>query len=257
MISSKISLILKLQLLAILVVWAALASTTHAARNTGSFDLESDSTQYASIESTDQTGLNITGNISVEAWVKLESAGHHPVIWKNTSNNNDAGYVFMVEQQQGLMRLHMKVSDGTNIAYAMSKESLDQHIGKWVHIAATWRAGTSSIPKLYINGVPSTESFASGVGVSNIGTNDEALWIGKGHWDVPEEYFDGLIDEVRIWDDVRTPSEILNNMHKSFVGSKPNLQGNWNFNSSINDSTKNNNNLTNNGGTLSSTERIH
>jgi hypothetical protein len=36
----------------------------------------------------------------------------------------------------------------------------------------------------------------------------EALWIGRGFWDAEPQYFDGAIDDVRIYDHALTPQEI-------------------------------------------------
>lgn len=38
----------------------------------------------------------------------------------------------------------------------------------------------------------------------------EKLWLGKGHWDRTNQYFDGAIDELRIYDRALSASEIMN-----------------------------------------------
>ena len=42
--------------------------------------------------------------------------------------------------------------------------------------------------------------------------------------------FNGLIDEVRIWDTIRTEAEINADMHREISGAEPNLLGYWRFN---------------------------
>ena len=62
---------------------------------------------------------------------------------------------------------------------------------------------------------------------------------------------DGNLDELRIWSDIRTQSEIQSYMTKSLNGSENNLLGYWNFNegsgSTLTDQTSNDNDGTING----------
>ncbi len=37
----------------------------------------------------------------------------------------------------------------------------------------------------------------------------EKMWLGKGHWDNTTQYFDGTIDELRIYDKALTSDEVL------------------------------------------------
>ena len=66
---------------------------------------------------------------------------------------------------------------------------------------------------------------------------------------------DGNLDELRIWSDIRTQSEIQSYMTKSLNGSENNLLGYWNFNegsgSTLTDQTSNDNDGTINGATWS------
>ena len=54
------------------------------------------------------------------------------------------------------------------------------------------------------------------------------------------------MDEVRIWDDIRTDSEISDNRLKCLVGNEANLQAYWRFDNNPNDETSNGNDLTEN-----------
>jgi len=66
--------------------------------------------------------------------------------------------------------------------------------------------------------------------------------------------FDGLIDDVRVWNVERTATEIADNYNKELTGSETGLVGYWKLNSTLGDSTANNNDLTNNNGAIFSTE---
>ena len=75
-------------------------------------------------------------------------------------------------------------------------------------------------PTYYINGVSGNRTIASidawyHVAITTAtGINASAVSIGRVAGQAPE-YFDGKIDEVRLWNDVRTASEILANYNTS------------------------------------------
>jgi len=87
---------------------------------------------------------------------------------------------------------------------------------QWVHIAATWEDNSY---KLYRNGelILETTSFA----VYDF-PSDTRIFIGVRCWSV-NGFLDGQIDEVRVWDHVRTQSQIQNDMTGELVGNESGL----------------------------------
>ena len=77
-------------------------------------------------------------------------------------------------------------------------------------------------PTYYINGVSGNQTIASidawyHVAITTeTGINASAVTIGRVAGQTPE-YFDGKIDEVRLWNDVRTATEIIDNYRKSIA----------------------------------------
>jgi len=116
--------------------------------------------------------------------------------------------------------------------------------GAWHHIAATWD-GTNR--KLYLDGVykngdqpgahvaPNANNFR--IGSTNQGTTYEGV-----------SYFDGKIDEIRIWNVARTQSEIQANMNKTLKGSESGLVAYYKMNegsgTSLADGSSNSNTAT-------------
>jgi hypothetical protein len=88
---------------------------------------------------------------------------------------------------------------------------------RWVHVAAT-RTRATGIVLVFVDGV------LEGVGTGN--TNSLAasptMSIG-GRAD--RDFFVGLMSDVRIWSTVRTPAEILDNMHRRLQGNEAGLVG--------------------------------
>ena len=93
-------------------------------------------------------------------------------------------------------------------------------IGVWTHIALTWDGSNAT---WYINGVPSAGSVSAGGpvgGVSNLGIGGSEFYA---------QHFSGEMDEVRIWKEVRSNTDINNYMNTTLTGSETNLVGYWDF----------------------------
>ena len=87
-------------------------------------------------------------------------------------------------------------------------------LNKWQHVAATYDGQTI---KIYINGILEKSVTHSGI----ISTNSSDLEIGSRSGG--SAYFDGKIDEFRIWNDARSANEIQDYLHKSLLGNEPGL----------------------------------
>ena len=97
----------------------------------------------------------------------------------------------------------------------------------WYHIACTY---DGSVIRIYINGNLDIEREY----VVTPPMTDKPLTIGYAGY---HTYFNGFIDEVRIWNIARTQTEIQDNMNQPIENptSLPNLVGYWNFDSGIAD----------------------
>jgi hypothetical protein len=92
-------------------------------------------------------------------------------------------------------------------------------INVWNHLAVTFDATTY---RIYVNGILVYSSLvASGQTPEGWGQDE----LGK----VDVGYFQGKIDEVRIWSDERTESEIRENMMRTLAGNEDNLVGYYRF----------------------------
>src|SRR3990172_1052049 len=91
--------------------------------NTKSLDLELSSSQYASIADASQTGLDITGDISVVAWIDLEelpstATTDFTIIGKWTSASGKRSYLFWIES--GDDKLYFRYSDDGEFTSAVT-----------------------------------------------------------------------------------------------------------------------------------------
>ena len=227
-----------------------------------SIDLELSSSQYLSISDASQTGLDITGDITIEAWIKLESlpsaVGQFFVIAsKNDISNNYKGYTFAIRNTAGgtapanSLQFYWRDSGGVNTTSFGSTTALTT--GVWYHVAAVADVSAASV-SIYLNGSAlTTETYASAA--TSISDNNDDFRIGAiANGASIVEYFDGLIDDVRVWSDIRTGTEIVSNFDKELLGTEANLVGYWKLNNSLLDETSNNNDLTNNGSAVFNTD---
>ena len=134
--------------------------------NTKSIDLEAGSSQYLSIADASQTGLDITGDITMECWVKFESlpsSGSGMRIFDKDNYSSSRGYYFdFIDRTSSPIGKHLNAYfdiSGDNTARVAWSPSTDT----WYHIAVT-RNATSGDVKFYVDGSQqgSTQSTDSG-----------------------------------------------------------------------------------------------
>ncbi len=235
--------------------------------NTHSLDLERGSSQYASIADASQTGLDITGDITLEAWIKLESSPasgeEYVIVSKNDYGTNNRGYGFSYFNQAGTPCLFAQISgDGTSTARNRVYANQTLSTGTWYHVAVAIDVSQAAATQFefFLDGT----SLGNGTvlendGATSIYNNTSPFLIGcyfSSGAVSGEGTFDGLIDEVRVWNDLRTQSEISNNKNISstyFTSGVNNFVDGWSMDNSYT-SVSGSNNLTASGSPVFSTD---
>jgi len=214
--------------------------------NTHSLDLEASSSQYAYITDADQTGLDLTSTFTLEGWIKFESFGNswNWFIFKaNGSLSADKrSYFFGYEYSDKSLRLG--IYNGTKIN--QSQVSWEPELDTWYHVAVTF---DSNQVKFFVNGSQQGTTQTNTYSSANNGSADFNFGTDKNTF-----YTDGKFDDWRVWNDVRTPTEIADNYKKELVGNEAGLVGYWKFNNDATDTTSNNNDLTLSGSPSYSTD---
>lgn len=146
-------------------------------------------------------------NTTWEAWVKPTRNINH---WDMILSTDDGGWDRFVGVNGGQFR----VSHGKEAWNPVKAE-----INQWQHIAVVYSADKQI--KFYKNG---TEYIYSGQ--SSIGSTKLPFHIGRSAG-IGDQYFQGFITEVRVWDSARTAEEIQNNMNRRLTGNEPGLVGYW------------------------------
>ena len=136
---------------------------------------------------------------SVEAWVKPDSVtGYDTIVTQQTEASSN--YFYLGLYQTGASYY---VDVGRDTSDSLQAE-IPNPTGKWMHIAVT--VATNDDIELFIDGTK-VKTFNQG----NAGTGPNFA-IGS-YVDGTSYPFDGQIDQVKIWNDVRTQSEIVASMH--------------------------------------------
>ena len=224
------------------------------AANTHSADLERSEGDY--LYCADSTSLSITGNITVEAWIKLESLAssvpqNYAVVGKWDTGANIASWLLYFASDDTLN--FIVSADGTNFeqkGIAVAVHAIAA--GTWYHVAASWEASTKEF-KHYKNGTQlgSTQTGAS-VGALYDGNQQTIIGVWEQGGGIVGDYcFDGLIDEVKIFNTIRTEAQIKKDMYNSSTSSA--LKAYWQLNNALTDSSGNGNTLTNSGAAFSTT----
>ncbi len=198
------------------------------------------------------SGLNTTsGTFTVEAWIKIEGTGLStstgtggisgiPIVAKGRGESEAAGrnvnYFFGINSSNILVADFEETTGPNHPATGTNAIPLNV----WTHVAVTYGSGTWN---LYINGVPDkTESEGSAVPELNsiqhasIGTaitSNSATPAAE-----PAGFFNGKIDEVRIWNVARTATQILANYDLELT-SGTGLLGRWGLNENCNSTATN------------------
>ncbi len=157
--------------------------------------------------------FNITNSFTIEAWIlanQWKAEQWRGSIVTKDGPGPDAGYAF-------------RCGDGGRLSFVMAidngwKEVFSDPImneNQWHHVAAVYDNGNMS---LYLDGQPIVSSSFTGTPSAN----DRDLFIGQSAG-FAERFFDGIIDEVRIWNIARTDSEISDNTTTDFAGTENGL----------------------------------
>ena len=134
--------------------------------------------------------------------------------------------------------------DGVSFDGKVTSTGLLQ-LNQWYHIAAV---NDNNTHKLYINGVETALNGAA----HTVYANSNPVRIGS---DYASRYFDGNIDEVRLWNVARSESEIVGTMNTVLTGQENGLVAWYDFNQGdggvLNDLSGNEHHGTINGATWS------
>jgi hypothetical protein len=139
--------------------------------------------------------LSLSGDHTVEAWIKT-TANSGSILSIGKGN----GKYSKILLDSGKIAVDLLNAGGVLKSYTGSTVNDDE----WYHIAYTYQSSSESLT-IYVNGIELSPTVGEDQAISPFTLSSVPIYIGK---DQGSSYFDGSIDEVRIWNDVRTEEEI-------------------------------------------------
>jgi hypothetical protein len=230
--------------------WISGAAGTFSGAGTPANALNFDgSDDYVSIAH--NAAFDYSSGFTVEAWVKADALTNHGALVSKFANSNREFSVLLLNT--GVVEYSISFNGSTE-QYFNGNTTLNA--GTWYHIALTYDGSTM---RAYLNGVADGTKSVSG----SIRVGSSPLYIGARSEGSLSRFFDGTIDEVRIWTTTRSQADIQGNMNSELSGNETGLLAYYNFNqgtpggSNGTETTLNNNsvstydpNVINGGGTL-------
>lgn len=178
---------------------------------------------------------NSIGNTSfrtIEMWfnpaenINATSNHYYNALIARDNDNQDCEFniSFSTEANPGKLAFGLAVTH-LNYHYIYSDQN-SWTAGTWYHVAVV--IDTTGM-RMYINGV--LQSSTNPYNVTPCTTNDITALGRWGNFNI--RHFKGSIDEVRIWDYVRTQSEIQNSLNSQLSGTESGLVAYYNFNQGV------------------------
>jgi hypothetical protein len=166
-----------------------------------------------SITMCDSDDFDIDDGFTIEAWIF--SPEWRSEFWQGSIVNKDqqgpdVGYALRAGKN-GTLNLVMSVD---NVWFETSTDPV-MNTNQWYHVAAVVDDGTV---RLYINGNQQATRAYSGT-PSN---GDATLTVGESAG-FPGRVWNGVLDEIRIWNLARTANEIADNQTTEFTGNEAGL----------------------------------
>ncbi|MHC4459885.1 MAG: LamG domain-containing protein [Planctomycetota bacterium] len=150
--------------------------------------------------------LNGLSAITMSLWLKADVVGEdHGILFgcEPTGLDQELGIRYDMAGAFGHGTKGIKASIRTTSDYTQIESTSNVQTTGWQHLAVVWESGSSL--KLYIDGQLDPLLFDKGI-VSGTVTGVEKLVLGRG---AKGQYWDGMIDDVRIYDRALDPNEVF------------------------------------------------
>lgn len=166
-------------------------------------------------------GSGENGEYSFEAWIRLRSYNKQGSAILSNEHNNDGGILIQLDSLGYISTYHPAVG--------LVKSKYKVRLGKWTHIAFVQSATQLN---LYVNGVfVQTMLSAPNLHVENYSGFNLGAYIGD--YTNYSRFFDGQIDEVRLWSRAICQAQIQNNLNCQYSGYDQYLSAYYSFNQGL------------------------
>jgi hypothetical protein len=166
-----------------------------------------------------QTSLNPSTAITVEAWIKADvwatSIFQGSIVAHDSWTSISEGWALRTGANGSLSFV---IALNNNGSWYEAQSTAIMSVNKWYHVAGTY---DGSVVKIYING----KEVGSVTQAGTITPSTVAMKIGNFPGPGANRYFDGQIDEVRIWNTALSQNTLRQYMCQYLNPSHPNYSG--------------------------------
>jgi hypothetical protein len=218
---------------------------------TQSMRLTRANSQYAT--AADSASLDITGDITIEFWVKIKSQVASGTGWfmvmKSTAGANNRSYELTYEYFGANPILQVRIfNEGTPTNFWTGFITHTLTVDTWTHVAVSVdvSAAAASKAEWLLDGVSQGAGTGTDTGSGSTAIFNGARALRIGQSDPVNAGFspDAQFSLVRLWSDIRTSTEIANNMCNVFGTSEANMAAEWSLDNVYTDASGNSNTLT-------------
>ena len=204
--------------LTILLIALIMSTSLMAQNNALDFDGTDD---Y--VKTTNTMDLDGPGNdITLEAWIYIESfpSGDYDIssIIGMEDGTNGTALLRLGDHGENLAKNKLQFVLTFSGTQCKLNGSTALSTNTWYHVAATFEMPTLD-SYIYINGVQDAQKY---LGDDSDFIAHDYFYIGA-IFPTPSRFFDGKIDEVRVWNTPRTQAELRANMYKELAGTETDL----------------------------------
>jgi Concanavalin A-like lectin/glucanases superfamily/Immunoglobulin domain/Lectin C-type domain/Chitobiase/beta-hexosaminidase C-terminal domain len=171
--------------------------------------------------------LRLASGVTLEAWIKptaLTNTTYSEII-RQQGIATDPDWILSFQNKGTILSFGLKTL-GVYQELHTAVNPADFVDGAWHHVAATYDGVTKT---LYRDGLALASASQSG-SISFTGTTN-AIATSPMPW--PSEFFQGVIDEVRVWSSARSAVQINGSMLTPLTGSEPGLAAYYPFDDGV------------------------
>ncbi|HHE38907.1 MAG TPA: LamG domain-containing protein, partial [Candidatus Cloacimonetes bacterium] len=169
-----------------------------------------------------ENSFDVGNTLTVEAWIKPADLSFRQSIFSTRKNNDDGSFQLEVGAGNGGTNRIAVTGPGTWVV-----ETEDNAISEneWNHIVYSRNGTGMGNHKIFVNG---EEQQLLTENNYNFTDNDIDKLIGSKNGSTG--FYSGILEEMRLWNIVRTEEEIRENMYIPLVGNETGLVSYWQFN---------------------------
>jgi len=209
------------------------------ADNTYSIDIERSSSQYLYTDS--DLGINFSGNVTLECWFNTEANdGYNKVCMSLADAETDVVYA-MYHDSEYVTFKREKLGVGSTVTQYLGNPPA----GTWWHLVGTYDGTSLRLYRALQSGAHTLVAGPTAASGSGSSGGVDRFKIG-GTDTTADTFWDGFLDDIRVWSSVRTIDEMDADFEEELCGNETGLVGYWKLNNTLLDEVSTND-LTNSG----------